>query len=259
MHIAILSDPNNFHTLKWAKALDDAGAQVTVFSFEKNLHAANAVRISPPYAVGGRYTYLAYLKAGRRLAAALKQHKVDLVNALNITPFGVWAAQSSFRPVIASAIGADILEYPPQEVNAPYLRDRSWANVTGRSNWWSRQKHKRLRQYYREKVKQALQYADLITGDNQLLVDSIRDWFGVEQQKLRVLRWGVEPELFEVDTQRLTQITYKIWYCHRPARCSQPTWSQSHLPRGYYLRRIYPLIGKWSLFTCQIYHALCRL
>ncbi|MEM7040240.1 MAG: glycosyltransferase, partial [Bacteroidota bacterium] len=207
MHIALLSDPNNFHTQKWGKALVDAGAQVTVFSFDVDKRGTlPSVRVAPPYARGGRYSYLAYMKGGPRLAAALQKAKVDVVNALNVTPFGVWAQKSGFEPVVASALGADLFEYPPKGEGSPLLEARAWANVEGKTGWWARQKAALLRGFYRRRVHAALHSAALVTGDNQMLVDAARDWFGVAEEKLKLLRWGVEPELFEVDAARLAAL-----------------------------------------------------
>ena len=111
MRIGILSDPNNFHTRKWAKALERAGNEVTVFSFENN-HASeiHAIRVKPAFSTGDKFTYLSYLASGARLRDALAQENIDLVNALNVTPFGVWGRMSGFHPLVISAMGADIFE-----------------------------------------------------------------------------------------------------------------------------------------------------
>lgn len=199
MRIAILSDPNNFHTQKWAKALENAGADVVVMSFDTYEGSdLMAIQLKPPIGRNGKYSYLDYLRGGKVLNAALKTYKIDVLNPLNITPFGVWAMQSRFKPVIACAFGADILEYPPKSEITEILATRGWdaqdLNVNGSKKWIQSLK----RRYYRKKVAEALQYADLITGDNQFLVDCMANWFAVPPSKLRLLRWGVEPELFDI-------------------------------------------------------------
>ena len=202
MHIGLLNDPNNFHTQKWGKALVDAGATVTVFSLDEDRASVlPAVRIG-----SGDYNYRTYLRSGPELMEAMEKAGVDLVNALNITPFGVWASRSGFRPVIASAMGADILEYPPRGVASPNLDLRHWENTDGRNRPVTRFKGRLKRQYFRRKVAGALGSADLITGDNQVLVDAIKDWFRIPADKVRLLRWGIEPELLAPQPERIAAL-----------------------------------------------------
>lgn len=207
MHIAVLSDPNNFHTQKWAHALRRAGAEVTIFHFNRYAGGdLKCVQVRPPYSYRGRFSYFSYLQGGKVLADALQQHGIDVVNALNVTPFGVWAMQTEFHPLIISALGADILEYPPAGEGSPVLEFRSWANVDGSHTWIRRKRHSLARKFFRARVARALAAGDLITGDNQYLVNCMRNWFGVPPNKSRLLRWGVETELFEVDAAHLATL-----------------------------------------------------
>ncbi|MEM0996859.1 MAG: glycosyltransferase [Bacteroidota bacterium] len=211
MHIAVLSDPNNFHTQKWVRALQDAGADATVFSFEENRHSEiPAVTLPAPYRFRGRYSYLSYLRGGKVLNAVLQAHRVDLINALNITPFGVWAMRSQFRPLILSALGADILEYPPTGAGSPVLEFRSWSNISGDRRWIARKRHQLMRRYYRRLVAQALRAGDLITGDNQYLIDCMEQWFAVPPAKLKLLRWGVEEKMFAAEAAELTTLRTEL-------------------------------------------------
>jgi glycosyltransferase involved in cell wall biosynthesis len=66
------------------------------------------------------------------------------------------------------------------------------------------------RRYYRRKVARALAHADLVTGDNQCLVDCMADWFGIPVQKLELLHWGVEPELFQASESQLEEIRQSL-------------------------------------------------
>ncbi|MEY3441974.1 MAG: hypothetical protein RLZZ519_255 [Bacteroidota bacterium] len=204
MRIAVLSDPNNFHTQKWVKALQKAGAEVVVMSFDEAWEPAfEAIRLQPPIGRGKGYSYLDYLRGGNVLASALHEYRIDVVNPLNITPFGVWAMQSGFHPVVACAFGADILEYPPDYLKSTAAQGRGWDSLSRNMNPIQRWKSRLKYRFYRKKVAQALQYADWITGDNQHLVDCMAEWFSVPRSKMEVLRWGVEPELFEVTAAQL--------------------------------------------------------
>ena len=203
MRIAILSDPTNFHTQKWSTALAAAGAEISVISYnEGHIPGVNCIRI--PFK--GKFSYLNYLQGGKELLRVLKQEKIDLLNPMNITPFGVWATKSGFHPVIQSAMGADILEFPPKLSQSPILKARSWDNAEGRSISTQGLKYRAKRRFYRNQVKEALMAANMITGDNQYLLDKMQEWFGVPEEKMKLLRWGVEPELFktsEVQEQAL--------------------------------------------------------
>ncbi|MCB9235322.1 MAG: glycosyltransferase family 4 protein [Bacteroidia bacterium] len=211
MHIAILSDPHNFHTQKWAKALQEAGAKVTVFGFEpEGPGTPPYVRLQPRYARAGRASYLSYLAGGRDLRQALEAHQIDVLNPLNITPFGVWGRQSGFHPVIQSALGADILEYPPRISQSPELKARAWSHIEGQPGLAQSLRYRLGRQFYRRQVLLSLQEADLVTGDNQHLLDRMEQWFGMAPAKMKELIYGVEPELFEVSGESLAQLKQKL-------------------------------------------------
>lgn len=207
MRIAILSDPNNFHTQKWALALQRAGAEVRTFSFDP------PAKEGPPHIqlpLPGKLNYTAYLRSGPALAAALQAEKIDVVNALNLTPFGVWAARSGFRPLILSAMGADVWEFLPGRLRPEGLATRSWDNLEGQAWGWQAQKARLLRPFYRRWVKQALAAADHITADNQPLVDALQAGFGVPAERLSLLRFGLEPELFEPDPALLAALLQRL-------------------------------------------------
>jgi glycosyltransferase involved in cell wall biosynthesis len=199
MRIAVLSDPNNFHTQKWVKALQKAGAEVIVMSFDAPIDCDfPAIQLEPPIGRGKGYSYLDYLRGGSVLKKALKTHRIEVLNPLNITPFGVWATQSEFHPVVACAFGADILEYPPDYRRSSSAQGRGWDSLTKANGPWQRWKTQVKYRFFRNQVAKALRNADFITGDNQFLVDCMAEWFLVPRERLAVLRWGVEPALFDV-------------------------------------------------------------
>lgn len=207
MRIALLSDPDNFHTQKWAMALQRAGADVCTFSFDPPASEG------PPHIqlpLGGKLDYTAYLRGGPALAAALQAERIDVVNALNLTPFGVWAARSGFRPLILSAMGADVWEFLPGRLRPAGLAARTWDNLEGKAWGWQAQKARLLRPLYRRWVRQALAAADHITADNQPLVEALQAGFGVADARLSLLRFGVEPHLFVPDPDRLAALLQRL-------------------------------------------------
>ncbi|MEZ4828375.1 MAG: glycosyltransferase family 4 protein [Bacteroidia bacterium] len=213
MHIGVLSDPSNFHTQKWALALQRAGAKVTIFSFSDFAwDLVPCVRVRPSWTVGGNITYPSFLYSGENLRAALIKHKVDLVNPVNITPYGVWAARSGFRPMVSVAMGADILEYPPKKENSNIPVSRIWSSNQTMAGPVRKVIHGVKWRVFRQEIKAALDASALITGDNIQLVNAMREWFGINKNKLRLNRWGVEPELFSCSETQKAELRkeYKI-------------------------------------------------
>ncbi|MEZ4852576.1 MAG: glycosyltransferase [Bacteroidia bacterium] len=200
MHIAVLSDPANFHTQKWATALQRVGARVTIFSFsDYQMDDVECVKIPPGFTLNGNITYASYLYSTDKLLKEVKARKVDLLNPLNITPFGVWATRTGFEPVVSVAMGADILEYPPTRKESNIPDSRIWSSNTTQSPGPIGKMVKDVKwRMFRNQVQEALHKSALITGDNIQLVQAIKNWFGIPEHKVKLNRWGIEEELFEV-------------------------------------------------------------
>ncbi len=199
MHIAILSTPSNFHTQKWAEALHNEGEKVSVFSFDSHTFAQPNIQnicVPPTYTYNVQPTYLSYLD-GKALRKLLILHKIDLVLAINATPFGVWAAKSRFHPCVIFAVGADILAYPPPHEASPIHTLYSWEkNEFSPDSGLRKLKSRFSKPIFRYQVAQALHFADGVIGDNEVLTRAIHHWFHVPLQKIQLNRGGVEPELF---------------------------------------------------------------
>lgn len=201
MRIGLLNEPSNFHTRKWAENLQKAGAEVVIFSFESftgHLPNITCVQLEPVVGNKGKSNVLSYLFSGKVLKKALKQYGIDIVFAINVTPFGIWAMQSGFHPAISFAIGADILEFPPLKEHPEFLLYRGWNNQEIKKSVLLNAKRKFRYAYYRFMVSGALKYSDLIMGDNKVLTDAVEQWFSVSPSKIRLNRGGVEEHLFAV-------------------------------------------------------------
>lgn len=203
MHIGVICDPRSFHTKKWAGAIQEAGTQVTVFSFWKDPCDSIPTVYIPPR--GGKVSFANYLLQGRDLREALIEHKVDVVNPVNITPFGVWAYQAGIQPMVSVAMGSDILEYPPNRGHASVPMDRYWTRVEEMS-FIQKQIEVVKWHVFRHMVKKSLHASLQITGDNMQLVESVRDWFDVPKEKVHLNRWGIEEELFEASEEELAAL-----------------------------------------------------
>lgn len=210
MRIGLLSEPSNFHTRKWAENLSKSGAEVIIFSFEAypNFEGVQCVQITPPLTYKNKENALSYLLSGKRLRKALNTWKIDIVFAINVTPFGIWVLNSGFSPFICFAIGADILEFPPDFYKLSDLNSRGWSNQKLELSFVSGVIKKIRYHYYRYWVSKVLRSASLILGDNYVLTDAIQQWFNIPEIAVRMVRGGVEPELFNV-SQDLLNATKK--------------------------------------------------
>ena len=190
MNIALLSLPSNFHCRKWAKGLRRAGANVCVYSFEDGDAGTGiqTVKIPPPLAFHKRYFYPCYELTGKKLLRELKARRTDVLHPLHATPFGTWAVKTGFRPTVVAAIGADIFDFSPQPPPVQWQQNAAFLSAAKRNL---------LRPFYRKRVLAALNFADKITADNQALCNAIVEGFGVKNEKIELLRWGVDPDMFE--------------------------------------------------------------
>jgi len=191
MKVAILSVPTNFHCQKWANALVQAGAEVAVISLQSNDNRENclfeSIHIPPKIWFQRQYRYPSYWFARKELAKILHDRKIDILHPLHVTPFGTWARWTGFQPTIVAAIGADILEYTQEKILWDSTIEKTRMNV-----------YAKIKKYYfKQAVQKALDYAQLITADNQTLIHAIQSEFNIAPQKIRLLRWGIEPEIFD--------------------------------------------------------------
>lgn len=199
MHIAVLSDPANFHTCKWAEGLHAAGHKVSIVSFSTAQHAyIPCYRVKPRYSLNGRITYASFMYSNRELKELIDSLDVDIVNPINVTPYGVWAVRSGLERIAMISMGSDILEFPPKGLDISL--DRVWESH-GEWNTFSRLLQKLKRPIFRREVNRALQHSDFITGDNLQLVNAVTSWFGIDKRKVHLNRWGVEPEKFEISAE----------------------------------------------------------
>lgn len=208
MRIAILASPTNFHTQKWAQGLLRAGAKVYVFSFESGkIPGTTCVQLTPSFTFRGNFTYLSYIYGGYQLRQALVAHQIDLLNPINITPFGVWGKQSGFRPMVSLAMGADILEYPPRlgdrDIPLDRIYDSHRLTLPGKANQWL---YSLKWRYFRRHIHAALHHSDYVLGDNLQLTQAVANWFDMPPERVQLNRWGIEPALFQSSTDLIHRL-----------------------------------------------------
>jgi glycosyltransferase involved in cell wall biosynthesis len=210
MHIAILNDSSNFHTQKWAKNIQAAGAKVSIISFDSYQHSEiPCIYVQPRFARNGNPNLFTFMQMGKTFAAIFKKEKIDVVLAINATPFGILARKTGFHPTIVLAFGMDILEFPPKDKVNQTLQSRNWTNIETNASFWTKLRYSIRYAIVRKEVKKALDNADLIMGDNLVLTNAVAQWFEISTEKVKLNRGGVEPELFEVGKEKMDQIRQK--------------------------------------------------
>jgi len=206
MHIGVVADPDSFHTEKWCYGLQRMGVNVSLFSFSSSvLPGIKCIQVPAPWMRKGRLTYGSFIFGGKALRKAIKAHKPDILNPINVTPYGVWAACAQAGiPIVSVAMGADILEYPPDYQKA-IPANRRWdqneppgllQKFTSRLKW----------QFFRYCVRRALEASALTIGDNLQLTDAVRDWFGIKESRTMLHRWGIEEALFQPDAALIDRL-----------------------------------------------------
>jgi glycosyltransferase involved in cell wall biosynthesis len=207
MKIGILSQPSNFHCQKWARALQNAGAEVVVFSLEKCKEKYEFETIS--FSKSNSYKYIDFHLQANHLKKSLISEKIDVLHPLHVTPYGTWARLTNFRPLVPAAMGADIFEYPPFQ-QWKKMVNRAWANTEGKNNIWEKTKAFLRYQWFKNQVNKTLQASDFITADNLPLKQAIHDWFQIPDEKIKLIRWGVETEMLANAKEMLPEVCQNL-------------------------------------------------
>ncbi len=162
MRIAFLGDGSLGHVRRWAGYFHDRGHDVLLISFEDVTGCtfpARRLRKFLPTKLAG---YAAALGAVKK---ELESFGPDIVNAIYAGGYGFIGAQSSYRPLVVSTIGSDMLvDYPS-----------SFA--------------------HRLQIQYALKRASLVTTDAESLSDAV-EHAGVEPSRIVEIYFGIDPSIF---------------------------------------------------------------
>lgn len=129
MRVLLLSDSASEHTEKWAKGLASHGIQVGLFSFNKarypwyQNHPNIELLFEPQERISGsaiseKISYLKYLKP---LKQKIKKFNPDILHAHYATSYGFLASLSGFKTIGISVWGADVYDFPKQNILFKYL------------------------------------------------------------------------------------------------------------------------------------------
>lgn len=123
LRLAVLSDVNNPHTLRWVRALAERGHQILLFSlsvpngnyfsdFDNVRLEACGVQSAIVESDQGSVRKIAYLTAVPRLRKVLKAFRPDVVHSHYATSYGLLGLLSGCRPFVVSVWGMDVYDAP---------------------------------------------------------------------------------------------------------------------------------------------------
>lgn len=120
MRLLLLADPNSPHTIKWATAMAQNGADVLVFGLGNltvdSYYSFESIRIvtmdDTVSRNGGVFRKLKYLRALSRVKKLIAEFKPHIVHAHYATSYGLLGALSGFQPLVTSVWGSDVFSFP---------------------------------------------------------------------------------------------------------------------------------------------------
>jgi glycosyltransferase involved in cell wall biosynthesis len=120
-----------------------------------------------------RFGKLGYILSIPKLNKIVKEIEPDIIHAHYLTGYGTMVGRINInRPLILSAWGSDV-----------------FVTLRGDSLY-----SKLLRYLVRPALKKAL----FITTETKIMADILRDEFNVEEDKLRVIPWGIDLNIFKI-------------------------------------------------------------
>jgi len=205
MKIALLCTPSDLHAVKWAKALSHAGADV-------HFYCPSPIDNNDPelnlYPVSGRkknqWDYLDFWWSAPALKKYLKTGKYTIVNALHVSPFGLWGYWANARPLISMALGADILEYTHNLPHSIRWHAESKGSIFLKycAHYW-----------HSYQVKKILRKSDLVLADNQAILSAAKQLNPASDFQPEIFTWGVDTQKFyplQADEKAKLRMKYGI-------------------------------------------------
>lgn len=170
-----LSDANAAHTIRWARALAEAGVELLVFSLTEPYFAreweASGVSletggVSPDvaYSSDGGWRKLAYLRSVGRVRNLYRQFQPDLVHAHYVSSYGLLATISGLRPRVVSAWGCDVY-------TTPFISA-----------------------IHRHVVCSVLRSADMVLSTSHTMRDQV---YGLVEREIHVVPFGIDVQRFQ--------------------------------------------------------------
>ncbi|WP_425806325.1 glycosyltransferase [Desulfitobacterium sp. Sab5] len=163
MRLCFLGDAGSIHLQRWIDYYVHAGYEVEVISFRPCEIKGAKVHLL----ARGRSGRWAYIEALAKIRKLVHELHPDLLHAHYATSFGLLALVSSFKPLVVSAWGSDVLVAPKESI------------------------------FLRLIVEQVLKHADALTSDSSYMSERMRDLLKGQERILKTVTMGVSRDWFE--------------------------------------------------------------
>ena len=170
MKLCFIADATTVHTKRWVEYFSSTGHEVHLITYEPPEEPMDGVHL---HVVGSMFKnlYLAFPFRHLKIMRLVKKINPDIVHAHFITKFGFHGALLGFHPLVMSAWGSDVLVIP---------------------------NNSKLLWYF---TKFSLKRADTIYAVSKDMAEKIKFNFGISDDHVEVVPFGVDTELFQPATK----------------------------------------------------------
>ncbi len=123
MKVFLLSDAGSPHTLKWVKALTEAGIKIHLFSLSpfgneiySKINNVSVETFGLTENISSRrdlfFSKFIYLFAVRKIKKRIKEFKPDILHSHYASSYGLVGSLTNFHPFFISVWGSDVYEFP---------------------------------------------------------------------------------------------------------------------------------------------------
>lgn len=177
MRIFMLCNGGSSHVEKWVNGLATHDIRVGIFSlqhFDEKIYSSSNITIlnNPQQARSSLLSKLGYLKNVGSIRKQIALYKPSIVHAHYATSYGLLGAKTKFHPLVISAWGSDVYDFPKNSAL-----------------------HKNL-------VKNVLSKADVICSTSYCMKDETQKY---TDQKIEVVPFGVDTELLQPSSVDLSK------------------------------------------------------
>ena len=169
--ICFLGSGRHILTRGLARNLAERGHNVHLVSFEQLDKKIDWGNVTPHFVKPSFPNYRSFLFPVREIKNIIKKGSFDILHGFQATNYGILGARIDFNPYVVSTLGSDILYTP----------------FAGH----------RYKNYILQKVvNYTFKKADIITVETRYAKDFIISNFQADTRKLKILSYGVEPNIF---------------------------------------------------------------
>lgn len=179
MNICFIADANSIHTSRWIDPLVDRGYSITLLSYTPIKSDLRYMFRTIDLTKITNIPRLRFLVWGLWLRLFLKHLKPDILHAHQIQAAGWVGAIANYHPFIVSSWGSDLLVEPHRS------------------------------QFRRQLVKIVLNHCDRLVVASPVLSDAAKS-LEFPDNKLRMIPWGVETDLFRPIPQDRDETRFNI-------------------------------------------------